>query len=95
VNVDINHAANEAVLLAARRDALEDAQARLTIAAQQTVHVITGNLRRSIGPGRLDAERGEAEVEAKADYAIYEHNGTRYRSGHPFFHEAIDRETIG
>jgi HK97 gp10 family phage protein len=95
VNVDINYAANEAVLLAARRDALEDAQARIAASAQQTVHVITGNLRRSIRPTRLDAERGEAEVLADTDYAIYEHNGTRYRSGHPFFHEAIDRETIG
>ncbi len=91
----INEAAFQAVAVAARRAALEDAQARLTVAAQGTVHVITGNLRRNIRPGRMDAEGGEAEVIADTDYAIFEHDGTRYRPGHPFFHEAIDRLSAG
>jgi hypothetical protein len=88
--IDIDNAALEAVLLVARRGALEETQAELVGAAQQTVHVITGNLRRNIKRGDINADATEAEVVADTDYAVYEALGTRYRPPHNFFTEAID-----
>lgn len=90
VDVDINEGRMNAFLLEARHDALEDSQAELVAVAQETVHVITGNLRRNIKVGDVNADATEAEVVADTDYAIYEHDGTRYRPPHPFFTEAID-----
>jgi HK97 gp10 family phage protein len=92
VRVGLNHAANEAVAMAARKAALDDAGLRIEGTAKQTVHVITGNLRRSIRYAGTNPQAAEGYVEATASYSVYEHEGTRYRPPHPFFTEAIDRE---
>lgn len=95
MRVDVNHAANEAVLLAARQAALDAAGENLEAAAKQTVHVLTGNLRDEIAYIGVNPQVTEGYVLADTNYALHEHDGTRYRPGHPFFHEAIDREAVG
>lgn len=55
--------------------------------AKRRVHVITGNLRRSIHRVRL--ETGKHRVIVGAHYGIYEEYGTRYRPPHPYFRPAV------
>lgn len=60
--------------------------------AKMIVHVITGDLRRSI---RVEpASDGTADVIAGGingvDYAPYEEFGTRFRSAHPYMRPALD-----
>jgi HK97 gp10 family phage protein len=55
--------------------------------AKRRVHVITGNLKRSIHRVRLG--RGHHRVIVGAYYGVYENYGTRYRPPHPFWEPAI------
>lgn len=55
--------------------------------AKRRVHVITGNLKRSIKRVRLDKYKHEVVVGAY--YGVYENYGTRYRPPHPFWDPAI------
>lgn len=55
--------------------------------AKRRVHVITGNLKRSIHRVRLGT--GKHRVVVGAYYGIYEEYGTRYRPPHPYFRPAV------
>lgn len=86
----VNQAGLDAVAFDARKVAIDSAGEDLEEAAQNTVHVLTGNLRDRIGYQGADPKAEEGTALADTDYAEYEHNGTRNREGHPFFTEAID-----
>lgn len=60
---------------------------RVEASAKRRVHVITGNLKRSIHRVRL--ARYKHEVVVGAYYGVYENYGTRYRPPHPFWDPAI------
>lgn len=60
---------------------------RVESGAKRHVHVITGNLKRSIYRQRLAKYRHEVVVGAY--YGVYENYGTRYRPPHPFWEPAI------
>jgi HK97 gp10 family phage protein len=55
--------------------------------ARDYVHVITGDLKRSIKAKKTGDNT--AQVEATMPYAIYEEYGTRYRPAHPFIRPAM------
>lgn len=74
-DLDIDRAAQEAVLLEARHAALVDGATRLNERAQANAPVDSGNLRRSHDVIEPDPDAQEAGVEATADYALYVHEG--------------------
>lgn len=90
MDVDIDRAALEAVLLLARRETLMDASTRLNERCQFNSPVDTGNLRRSHRINGPDAEAREAEVEAAADYSLYVHEGTRRQRAQPWMTRSVD-----
>lgn len=55
--------------------------------AKRRVHVISGNLKRSIHRVRL--AKGKHRVIVGAYYGVYENYGTRYRPPHPFWEPSI------
>lgn len=55
--------------------------------AKRRVHVITGNLKRSIQRYRM--ARGKHRVIVGMYYGVYEEYGTRYRPPHPYFRPAV------
>lgn len=55
--------------------------------AKRRVHVITGNLKRSIH--RVRVAKGHHRVIVGAYYGVYENYGTRYRPPHPFWEPSI------
>lgn len=94
VDVDINGAAQEAALLAWRRDALENEGAALMAVAMEEAPVDTGNLRRSHKLGEPNADATEIEIVADTDYSLYVHDGTRRQSAQPWMRRAIDRKAL-
>jgi hypothetical protein len=94
VDVEINNAAMEAVLLAARRDALEDGGADLIDACMEESPVgKTGHLRRSHKLGERDPEARYIDVENDAEYALAVHDGAKahwirnaFGRGEPVWH---------
>jgi hypothetical protein len=77
-DIDIDNAAMEALLYRARRNALEDASARLVERGMVNCPVgKTGNLRRSHKKIDPNADATEAGAEATADYAAAVHDGAR------------------
>lgn len=99
-DLDMDEAAQEAVLLKARHAALADGSARLNERAQANAPVDTGNLRRSHRVNGPDAEAREAEVEATASYSLPVHEGHRefvfgnatgrYRPANPWLSRSVD-----
>lgn len=77
-DVDIDSAALERVLLAARRDAMEDAAPRLLASSMDECPVgETRNLRRSHEINWLDFQFYQVLIEALAEYAAAVHEGAR------------------
>lgn len=105
VRVDLNSAAVNAVAMAARRDALEDASARLNERCQANAPVDTGNLRRSHRLIPVDADATEAGVEASANYAVFVHEGHeivawgrrtgRMQPANPWMRRSVDQLAAG
>ncbi len=91
VRISIDNAAVEAVARAARKDALEDAAARINVRAQSLAPVDTGNLRRSHKVEGPDAEARSAEVVADTYYSLYVHAGTRNQAAQPWLTRAVDQ----
>jgi len=62
--------------------------------AKEKVHVITGNLRRSIRSAieTSTATSATAIVGTDVEYAPYEEFGTRYRPPHPYLRPALDEK---
>lgn len=60
--------------------------------AKQKVHVITGNLKRSIHSEieQSSATAATAKVGTNVEYSVYEEFGTRYRPPHPYLRPALD-----
>src|SRR5688572_21591668 len=62
--------------------------------AKEKVHVITGNLRRSIHTALETSTPTSATalVGTNVEYAPYEEYGTRYRGAHPYLRPAFDEK---
>ncbi len=75
MNVDINQAANEEILLAARHAALEDGGAKVLGRCVQNSPEDSGNLRRNHKLGDVDEQARKVEVVADTDYAFFVHDG--------------------
>ena len=86
----VNQAGLDAVAFDARKVGIDTTGEDIEKAAKETVHVLTGNLRDEIAYQGVDPQAAEGYVLADAEYAEAEHNGRRYREGHPFFNEAVD-----
>jgi hypothetical protein len=73
---EVDHTATEAVAIAARRAALEEAAAEVLGHALVEVPVRDGNLRRQHRLGDLGVGAAEIRVENHADYAAAVHEGS-------------------
>lgn len=64
--------------------------------AKEKVHVITGNLRRSIHSAieTSTPTSATALVGTNVEYAPYEEYGTRYRGPHPYLRPALDEKRV-
>jgi HK97 gp10 family phage protein len=62
--------------------------------AKEKVHVITGNLRRSLHSAieTSSATSATAIVGTDVEYSVYEEFGTRYRPPHPYLRPALDEK---
>lgn len=60
---------------------------RVESGSKRRVHVITGNLKRSIRRQKIG--KYHHEVIVGAYYGVYENYGTRYRPPHPFWEPSI------
>lgn len=99
-DLEMDSAATEAVLLKARYAALVDGATRLNERAQANSPVDTGNLQRSHRVNGPNADATEAEVEATAPYALYQHEGYRlvawgnetgrYQPANPWLSRSVD-----
>lgn len=65
---------------------LEDVTSSIIREAKNRAHVITGNMKRSIGVQEINKEGGKAIVEAAAEYSEYEN---RRGAPHDFWDQAI------
>lgn len=86
VSVVDNTSSVESALRAALAKGLDSAGARAEAYAKETVHVITGNLRDSIGH---EASDDAVVVYAGMDYAPYEELGTSRQDAHPYLRPSV------
>lgn len=66
--------------------AMDEIGKKATAYAKGTVHVITGNLRDSIG---YEASGGEVTIYAGMPYAQYEELGTSTQDAHPYLKPSV------
>lgn len=81
-----NTAACKSAIRNAVADGLSEVGSKVVGYAQSTVHVVTGNLRDSIG---YDSNDTEVVVSASMDYAQYEELGTSRQQAHPYLRPAV------